>query len=183
MFFFFCLLKYKVHLDRNFCFAYCSCCTYKNIWYTLCPINTWIYEFLTSYIAGKMSDLWWEWITFDRLFILILRPVQMSSMKWNEFVLGKNCCRVLVLYGASLVAQTVENLPTMQETWVWSLGWKDLLEKGMLPPPVLFPGEVYTIKLTWSLIHCIMLSCCRCRNKLTQICMTSCRISGRKSKQ
>ena len=24
----------------------------------------------------------------------------------------------------------VKNLPTMQETWVWSLGWEDPLEKG-----------------------------------------------------
>ena len=32
---------------------------------------------------------------------------------------------------ASLVAQIVKNLPAMQETWVWSLGWEDLLEKGM----------------------------------------------------
>ena len=32
--------------------------------------------------------------------------------------------------GASLVAQLVKNLPAMQETWVQSLGWEDLLEKG-----------------------------------------------------
>ena len=32
---------------------------------------------------------------------------------------------------ASLVAQTVKNLPAMQETWVWSLDWEDLLKKGM----------------------------------------------------
>ena len=32
---------------------------------------------------------------------------------------------------AALVAQTVRNLPTMQETQVWSLGREDLLEKGM----------------------------------------------------
>ena len=32
---------------------------------------------------------------------------------------------------ASLVAQTVKNLPTMRETWVRSLGWEDLLEEGM----------------------------------------------------
>ena len=31
---------------------------------------------------------------------------------------------------ASLVAQTVKNLPAMQETWVWSLGWEDPLKKG-----------------------------------------------------
>ena len=32
---------------------------------------------------------------------------------------------------ASLVAQTVKRLPTMQETGVQSLGWEDLLEKEM----------------------------------------------------
>ena len=31
----------------------------------------------------------------------------------------------------SLVAQTVKNLPTMQETWVKSLRWEDSLEEGM----------------------------------------------------
>ena len=33
--------------------------------------------------------------------------------------------------GASLVARTVKNLPTMQETWVGLLGWEDPLEEGM----------------------------------------------------
>jgi len=32
---------------------------------------------------------------------------------------------------ASLVAQLVKNLPTVQDTWVRSLGWEDPLEKGM----------------------------------------------------
>ena len=32
---------------------------------------------------------------------------------------------------ASLVAQTAKNLPAMQETWVWSLGQEDPLEKEM----------------------------------------------------
>ena len=32
---------------------------------------------------------------------------------------------------ASLVAQMVKRLPAMQETWVQSLGWEDLLEKEM----------------------------------------------------
>ena len=31
---------------------------------------------------------------------------------------------------ASLVAQMVKNLPAMWETWVPSMGWEDLLEKG-----------------------------------------------------
>jgi len=33
--------------------------------------------------------------------------------------------------GTSLVAQTIKNLPVMQETWVRSLGWEDPLEEGM----------------------------------------------------
>ena len=39
------------------------------------------------------------------------------------------------LYGrkkkASLVAQSVKNLPAVEETWVRSLGWEDSLEKEM----------------------------------------------------
>ena len=31
----------------------------------------------------------------------------------------------------SLVAQLVKKLPAVQETFVWSLGWEDPLEKGM----------------------------------------------------
>ena len=30
----------------------------------------------------------------------------------------------------SLVAQIVKNLPAMQETWIWSLGWKDSPGEG-----------------------------------------------------
>ena len=42
-----------------------------------------------------------------------------------------------------LVAQTVKNLPAIQETRVQSLGLEDPLEKGMgLPTPVFLP-EVY----------------------------------------
>ena len=41
----------------------------------------------------------------------------------------------------SLVAQMVKNPPAMRETWVRSLGWEDLLEKGMQPIPVFLPGK------------------------------------------
>ena len=32
---------------------------------------------------------------------------------------------------ASLIAQLVNHLPAMQETWIRFLGWEDPLEKGM----------------------------------------------------
>ena len=40
---------------------------------------------------------------------------------------------------ASLVTQLVKNLPAMQETWVRSLGWEDLLGWERLPTPVFLP--------------------------------------------
>ena len=40
---------------------------------------------------------------------------------------------------ASLEAQTVKNLPAMQETQVRSLGWEDPLEKGMAIPSSILP--------------------------------------------
>ena len=38
-------------------------------------------------------------------------------------------------HSASLVAQMVKNPPAMRETWVWSLGWEDSLEKVMATHP------------------------------------------------
>ena len=43
------------------------------------------------------------------------------------------------IFGAFLVAQVVKNPPAMQESWVRSLGWDDLLEKGM----AFLPGEFH----------------------------------------
>ena len=42
---------------------------------------------------------------------------------------------------ASLVAQTVKNLPAMQETWVQSRGWEDPWRRSWQPTPVFLPGE------------------------------------------
>ena len=41
------------------------------------------------------------------------------------------------------MAQTVKNLPAMQETWVQSLGWEDQLEKEWLPIPVFLSEEFH----------------------------------------
>ena len=45
----------------------------------------------------------------------------------------------------SLVAQTVKRLPTMQETWVWSLDWEDPLEKEMATH-----SSILTWKIPWT---------------------------------
>ena len=47
----------------------------------------------------------------------------------------------LNLKQSSLVAQRLNHLPAMQETWVQSLAWKYPLEKEMEPTPVLLLGK------------------------------------------
>ena len=38
----------------------------------------------------------------------------------------------------TLVAQMVQNLPAMWDTWVRSLGWEDPLEEGMATPVAMY---------------------------------------------
>ena len=45
----------------------------------------------------------------------------------------------------SLIAQLVKNLPALQETWVQSLGWEDLLEKGKATH-----SRILTWVITWT---------------------------------
>ena len=44
---------------------------------------------------------------------------------------------------ASLVAQTLKNLPAMQEIWVKSLGWEDPLEEDMATHSSILAGEFH----------------------------------------
>ena len=46
---------------------------------------------------------------------------------------------------ASLVAQSVKNLPAVQETWVRSLGWEDALEKEMATH-----SSTFAWKISWT---------------------------------
>ena len=43
----------------------------------------------------------------------------------------------------------VKNLPAMQETWVWSLGWEDPLEKEGLPTLVYYGLENSMDRVAW----------------------------------
>ena len=54
-----------------------------------------------------------------------------------------------VSLGASLVAQTVENLPAMQETWVSSLGQEDPLEKEMATHSSILAWCNPTARVAW----------------------------------
>ena len=61
-----------------------------------------------------------------------LSPPAFSLYQHQLYSVGESKKEWICIYAwASLVAQLVKNPPAMQETWVWSLGWKDLLEEGM----------------------------------------------------
>ena len=49
------------------------------------------------------------------------------------------------VFGASLVAQSVKNLPAVQETQVRSLGWEDPLEKEMATH-----SSILAWKISWT---------------------------------
>ena len=51
----------------------------------------------------------------------------------------------MYIYMTSLVAQMVKHWPTVQEPWVQSLGWEDLLEKEMAPH-----SSIHALKIPWT---------------------------------
>ena len=50
---------------------------------------------------------------------------------------------------ASLVAQTVKNLPAKQDTWVRSLGWEDPLEKRTATHPSILAWKIPWTVYPW----------------------------------
>ena len=57
---------------------------------------------------ARYIDWWGKTVSKDKLIIVWLNNFWWVLRQW-----------------ASLVAQRVKNLPAVQETWVWSLGWED----------------------------------------------------------
>ena len=50
---------------------------------------------------------------------------------------------------APLVAQTVKNLPVMQETWIRSLGWEDPLEEGIATHSSILVWRIPKDRVAW----------------------------------
>ena len=68
-----------------------------------------------------------------------------SSIPGSGRSTGEGIGYPLQYYWTSLVAQLVKNPPAMWETWVWSLGWEDPLEKGTATTSVFWPGELHAL--------------------------------------
>ena len=55
---------------------------------------------------------------------------------------------------ASLMAQMVKKQHAMQQTWIWSLSWEDLLEVGMATHSSILPWGIPMDRGTWwAIVH------------------------------
>ena len=85
-----------------------------------CAVISWRLEDLSSKGTGATERLAAAWKCSLRL----------EKISLSLFSDGEGIGYPLQYSWASLVAQLVNNPPAMWETWVWSQGWKDPLEKG-----------------------------------------------------
>ena len=65
------------------------------------------------------------------------RELKSGALVWTS---GSHC-----VCWASLVAQSVKNLPAVQENWVRSLGWEDPLDKEMATH-----SSILAWKISWT---------------------------------
>ena len=78
-------------------------------------------------------------VLFLKKKIQLRYPCFNSRVSW----LGRErsvICSQFNVHRASLVSHMVKNLSAMQETWVWSLGWEDTLDKKMATHSSVLPG-------------------------------------------
>ena len=94
-------------------------CVCKSILYIWVSITVLFFEMLCHPCKSVILCIfWWMPPKCDLVDYQTATIWNMGSYGWQPF-------------GASLVAQSVKDLPAVQETWVWSLGWEDPLEKEM----------------------------------------------------
>ena len=76
----------------------------------------------------KMLKLYEKWLNGE----IVIHKLHIEQNKIYLFIYLKKFFKAAIsCKRASLVAQMVKNLPAMWKTRVQSLGWEDLLEKGM----------------------------------------------------
>ena len=100
----------------------------STIWIFVSKLMSLLFNTLSGFVIAyipRSKHLLISWL--QSLSAVILEPKNIKSATFSPFM-------------ASLVAQTVKNLPAMQEMWVRSLGWEDAVEKRM---------AVYSSILAW----------------------------------
>ena len=100
---------------------------------TKAPYFIWLFLLFTlCAFSAPGACSWTQYTVLPCVFTLLL-PMSVSDFPcfwWS--------------WEASLVSQTVKRLPAIWETWVWSLGWEDPLEKEMATH-----SSTLAWKITW----------------------------------
>ena len=85
-------------------------------------------------------------ITSWKIDVEKVKTVTLENIKLNERSQKKRSNIIFVPYSCvSLMAQLVQNLPSLRETRVRSLGWEDPLEKGKATH-----SSFLTLKIPWT---------------------------------
>ena len=111
----------------------------------------------------------WFWTSHVNRSICSRLPPSLSVASTTVIQAVDYRCRLLVVIGLPLVAQLVKNLPAMGETWVWSLGWEDPLEKEKATHSSILAWRIHRVYIPWghkesdmsewlSLTHSLMLN-------------------------
>ena len=86
----------------------------------------------------------------------------MINNNGKEYFFKKMYTHTHILF---LVAQTVKNLPAVQETWVQSLGWEDPLEESMATHSSILAWRIPMDRGAWrAAVHMVAKSWTRLSN-------------------
>ena len=129
-----------------------------SLWMFIGKVMSLILNILSSFVISFLSrskPLWISWL--QSLSAVTLEPKKIKSITVSIFapsicheVMGPDAmifvswmlsCKPA--FSLSFHFQMVKNLPAVQETWVWSLSWEDILDKGTAAIPVFWPGEFH----------------------------------------
>ena len=103
----------------------CFCVRWKQLWSLKEVIISCIGRETWDYDGKSQTAVLSHWLPSSRQWAFIMKdPLEFSALIFLCFCFDAE-------FWASLVAQMVKNLPAVQEIWVRSLGWEDLLEKRM----------------------------------------------------
>ena len=77
----------------------------------------------------------------------LARVNKVDEGDYKDFIIDSKCNEKSLddFKSTSLAAHSVKNLPAIWETWVWSLGWEDPLEKEMA-----IHSSVLARKISWT---------------------------------
>ena len=128
----------------------CMCaCDLVIIWLNGNRLQVWS----EIYLFGCVKTIWLQkiWKFGASLIAQLVKNLptnegDCSSIPWLGRSTGEGIGYPLQYSWTSLVAQLVKNLPAMWETWLWSLGWEDPLEKWKATHSSILAGEFHGLQ-------------------------------------